>query len=380
VTFHLVTGEYPPESGGVGDYTQLVAEALAARGCAVHVWCPAADPSGGPGSVQVHRLPDHFGRASRLVMDEAFATEPGRVLLQYVPNALGGRGTNLSFCLWLRRAGRRHDVRVMFHEPYFYFSLRHPLRNALAIVQRLMAAVLLRTAPVAYASTDSWRPLLVRWAPSHTRLVVLPIPATVARHAEPDEVERWRDLFSEHGRYASVAGHFGTYGDHVASQLRAAIPAILRADRDVRIICLGRLSDAFAEALPAETRARVLGTGALSRRDISAALRACDVVVQPYPDGVTTRRTSVMASLANGCPTVTTSGPLTEAVWGTAAAVALARAGDAAGLAAIVARLLHDPAERSALAERGRQLYDEAFALDRTIDALLLDEPELARA
>jgi len=38
--WHLVTCEYPPQAGGVSDYTQLVAKGLALAGDEVHVWCP----------------------------------------------------------------------------------------------------------------------------------------------------------------------------------------------------------------------------------------------------------------------------------------------------------------------------------------------------
>ena len=36
--WHIVTGEYPPDSGGVADYTAAVARALADSGAEVHVW------------------------------------------------------------------------------------------------------------------------------------------------------------------------------------------------------------------------------------------------------------------------------------------------------------------------------------------------------
>lgn len=378
--FHLLTGEYPPFAGGVGDYTQLVAEALAARGCEVHVWSPALADSRVDGLVQLHRLGDRFGPVSRAALGTGVADAPGCVLLQYVPNALGARGANVRFCFWLRRLGRRHDVRVMFHEPYFYFGWQHPLRNGLAAAQRVMAAALLRAASVAYFSTDTWRRYLDPWSPPGLRTVVTPIPATVARHAGHDHVARWHATLRRTDQHQAVVGHFGTYGDHVAGELLAIIPVILRAEPQVRIVCLGLGSDAFVEQLPAPWRACVLGTGALSREDLAAALRACDLVVQPYPDGVTTRRTSVMAALANGVATVTTRGALTEPVWSAHRAVALVPAGQPVACAAMVSRLLQDPGERAALGARGLRLYDDAFALERTIAALLGAAPECAGA
>ncbi|MDQ3700472.1 MAG: glycosyltransferase, partial [Chloroflexota bacterium] len=50
----LVTGEYPPDVGGVGDHTHRLAHELAARGHAVHVVTSArrgADPAATAGSL-----------------------------------------------------------------------------------------------------------------------------------------------------------------------------------------------------------------------------------------------------------------------------------------------------------------------------------------
>ena len=46
--WHLVTSEYPPDIGGVSDYTAQLARALAGAGDEVHVWCPgeARPPAG----------------------------------------------------------------------------------------------------------------------------------------------------------------------------------------------------------------------------------------------------------------------------------------------------------------------------------------------
>jgi glycosyltransferase involved in cell wall biosynthesis len=371
-TFHLLTGEYPPQQGGVGDYTCLLAGELAARGFDVHVWCPTgkgAEPRG----VHLHRLPDSFGPASRRVLKTAFAAAPGCVLLQYVPNALGGRGANVAFCWWLLRQRRGGaDVRVMFHEPYFYFSWTHPAGNALALVQRAMAAVLLRASSIAYMSTETWRRYLLPFGASRTALVVLPIPATVPDHADPERVRRWRARAARNETHV-VIGHFGTFGEHVARELSSVIPAVLDAIPDARFLCIGRRSDSFAESLAAarpDLADRTDGTGALPPHEVSAALRACDLVVQPYPDGVTTRRTSVMAALVNEVAVVTSRGELTESVWAETKAVAFAPAGDASAMAAAGAWLIRNGRARTALIAAGRRAYEDHFSLERTIDAL----------
>jgi glycosyltransferase involved in cell wall biosynthesis len=366
-TWHLLTPEYPPDCGGVGDYTALVAAGLAEAGDAVHVWYPAgaASPiarSIGP-QLTVHRLPDRFGAASRRALTAALTAEPGILLAQYVPGAFGARGLNVPFCRWLRGMRRSGtDVRVMFHEPFFYFGFARPWRNVFAVVQRAMAAMLLRASTRVYYSTETWTRLLTIYGPQ-TGADVLPIPATIPVDVADEAVACARGR----RRGAFVIGHFGTYGEHVGRQLDAILPAVLRRLPASRVLLVGRGGEAFARTLPPDVRDRVDATGPLTGAEAAAALRACDLLVQPYPDGVTTRRTSVMAALTTAVPVVTTAGPLTESVWTQSSAVALAPAGDVSALVEIAARLAGDRPARAALGARGRELYDGRFALDLTI-------------
>jgi hypothetical protein len=95
---HIITPEYPPQSGGVSDYTAQVAEGLAQEGEEVHVWCPGNTPAPVPaGSVHVHRALGQFTpsdlRAADIELD-LFAA-PRRILVQYVPHGYGRRSMNV---------------------------------------------------------------------------------------------------------------------------------------------------------------------------------------------------------------------------------------------------------------------------------------------
>lgn len=365
--WHLLAPEYPPDCGGVGDYTALVAAGLVDAGDEVRVWYPG-EPTQAIVQTQdrrltVHRLPDRFGPVSRRALAAALSAQPGILLAQYVPGAFGARGLNVPFCRWLaarRRAGA--DVRVMFHEPFFYFGLARPWRNLFAVVQRAMAAILLRASTRVYYSTETWTRLLTPYGPQ-THVEVLPIPATIPVDVANEAIARARA-----GRKADfILGHFGTYGDHIGRQLDQILPALLRRLPLSRVLLVGRGGEAFARTMPADVRDRVDATGSMTGAETAAALRACDLLVQPYPDGVTTRRTSVMAGLTTSIPVVTTLGLLTEPVWAESRAVALAPAGDVAALVEAAAGLAGDPVARAALGRRGRELYDGSFALGVTI-------------
>jgi len=222
--WHLLTPEYPPCCGGVGDYTALLAAGLASAGDRVDVWHAEKVAAKPCSALNIHALPDRFGPRSRHLMDDAFLTDPGIVLVQYVPSAFGRRGFNWPFCRWIGELGRSGaDVRVMFHEPFFYFTAKRPWRNALAIAQRGMAATLLRAASHVYYSTSTWTRLLAPYG-SPDGAEILPIPATiptdVRARPEPDALKKRCGEFR--------VGHFGTYGEHVADQLRSVLRSCSR--------------------------------------------------------------------------------------------------------------------------------------------------------
>jgi hypothetical protein len=369
----ILTGEFPPGSGGVGDYTAQVAAALAEAGDGVAVFRPPAssEPVAAAG-VEVVTLRDHYGPLARGQLGRRLDDVRARVLVQYVPQAFGVRGANVSFCRWLRRRFvRGDDIRVMFHEPYFYLSL-NPTHAALAAFQRAMAAILLRSSNRIYLSTAAWQPYLKRYAPRRFSPVVLPIPSAIPSVNRPECVAAVRGRVLNDGA-SRLIGHFGTYGDHIAPLVKKTFLSVLRRDASVAALCIGARSYEFARDLASsapELEQRIHATGRMPADEVSVQLQSCDVLVQPYPDGVTTRRTSVMAALVNGRPVVTTDGDLTESVWRESSAAALVPAADTDAMVSAVRRLAGDAAARASLGARASATYAQHFALERTIAAL----------
>jgi glycosyltransferase involved in cell wall biosynthesis len=178
-----------------------------------------------------------------------------------------------------------------------------------------------------------------------------------------------------------LVGHFGTFGRLIAELLEPAIIGLFRSIPCAQVLLIGRRSERFhahfSAAYP-NLGGRLRWTGELPPSAVAAHLRACDLLLQPYPDGVSSRRGSVMAGLANGVPVVTNLGHLSEALWATAAGVEVIPSPDPAALAATAAAILALPPEgRLALAARGAELYRTEFALERTIARLR--EPTFAR-
>src|SRR5439155_8248322 len=95
----------------------------------------------------------------------------------------------------------------------------------------------------------------------------------------------------------------------------------------------------------------------------------CDVMLQPYPDGISTRRTSTITLLAHGCPVVTNSGALTESLWASGGAI-VAAGPDPALIASAVVDLLYDDERREQLGRQALRLYNRAFHVRHLIAAL----------
>ncbi len=164
---HILTSEYPPDLGGVSDYTRQVAEALARDGEEVHVWCPPTSEPRETSGVRVHAEAGRFRRSDlrRLTAALDSCPSPRRLLVQWVPHGFGYRSMNLPFCLWLAgRAAKGDSVELMVHEPFI--ELRWgPLRHiAIAIVHRVMTMVLMASAEKVWVAIPAWESCLRPYA------------------------------------------------------------------------------------------------------------------------------------------------------------------------------------------------------------------------
>ena len=368
-TWHIITGEYG--SGGVGEYSRRIACALACSGDEVHVWAPrsgalALEDAG----VIVHRLPGHFDLRALKILDRGIsATVGSRILVQYVPHAFGFKAMNLPFCCWLLARQRRNTF-VMFHEVAFKTdspAFRHSL---LEVITRLMALLVTRAATRVFVSTSSWERILRSIVGHRLAIETLPVPSNVDVVNDPGAIQAARAKYGPTG--ALLVGHFSAHARNVLPFLAATIPALL-GDSRVQVVLIGRGSRRFRQYITAHRNRLASGlhaTGEMSSYDLSLHLSACDLMIQPYPDGITTRRTSAMAAIAHRRPVVSTEGMLTERVWSDSRAVSLVPADDPGRFVSAVWELLDDADQRERLGRAAVKLYQDRFDLQHTINAL----------
>lgn len=373
---HIITSEYPPQPGGVSDYTRIVAEGLAAAGDEVHVWCPKFEGRdlAPPSKVFVHSemgtfAPGDLRRTSRRLNQ---FSAPRRVLVQWVPHGYGFRSMNLMFCLWLWLRSLRGDrVELMVHEPSLGFGEGTWKHNVVAFVHRVMTIVLLRAARRVWVSIPAWE---TRWRPYALGRAVafhwLPVGSNIPVAETQTESQQIRERYLK--KSGRIVGHFGSYDANTSDLLLKSVPELLK-EKNTKLLLLGYGSEQMREVLVAHNASiadRIHATGRLSAAKLSPHISACDLMLQPYIDGVSSRRTSTMTALAHGIPVVTTAGKFTEPLWTASDAVALAPAHDVDELVRSAARLLPDASAKQRLATAAKKLYEEHFHPRRTIDAL----------
>ncbi len=375
--WHLISSEYPPQSGGVSDYTRVLATGLVERGDQVHVWCPMStgmQPQ--DEGIEVHRQCGSFSPADLQRVGEQLDRFPGprRILVQWVPHGFGYRSMNLGFCWWLWKRATRHGDRVelMVHEAYLPFTWLSVRQNAAALVHRLMITVLLRAADQVWMSIPGWKSWLRPYAFGRKlRFKWLPIFSNVPIVDDPARTLEIRSRYID-GEQVLI-GHFGAFGTLITPLLELILLSLADDSNGQVFLLMGQGSQQFRDRLVQERPqlgALVHATGRLPAEELSYHFAACDLLIQPYPDGVTSRRTSFMAGLAHGKPVVTTRGPLTEPLWIQSEAVALARSGDTQAFVKHVRRLRADAAERVRAGAAARLLYQERFDTSHIIATL----------
>ncbi len=382
-TWHIITCEYPPQIGGVSDYTGLLAEKLKAAGDDVHVWAPSlAGADDEYGVVPVHRWLGNFSKADLLAAEQHMrevSRGPRALLVQWVPHGFRRRAMNLGFCHWLEHLVKSGDrLELMVHEPYLEAGEGSWKQRLVAQVQHRMIRIVLDAASRVYMSIPAWERYLRPYSPSTLEMIWLPIPATVPviHGASTTALIRKRLASPE-----VILGHLGTYSERITSVLGPAVVAVLKNVANSHVLLLGKDGEQFADKLKAsapEVQNRITAAGVLANEQLSAYLAACDLMLQPFPDGLSSRRTSLMNALAHGLPVVSNYGHLTEELWEQSAAVAVGATGTGPDLADICTRLSVDHQERKKLAATGNELYRSRFDWPNVLN--LLRAPSEARA
>lgn len=359
----FVTGEYPPMVGGVGRFTAELATALQAQGAQVGVLTDEqVSAYAAPDAVRI--LPGRRGWGWRIlneIPDLARAIGADWVHVQYQTAAYGMHPAINALPYFLRRHGLRaawtyHDLRV----PYLFPKAGARLRNW---VTRLP----LRSADAVVVTNQS------DWETVHEQTLAgqlhrIPIGNDIQSRQFSTAERNQRRAARGYGSEQLVLGYFGFLNASKGGlTLVETLAALAREGRDVRLLMIGERVGASdktnfsylqrVEAAISEhgLDGSVQWTGHQPDEEVAADFHAIDVLVMPYEDGMSLRRSTLTAALANGCAIVTThpQAPTPELSGGSDLLLVPPR--DPAATAAAVGRIASDPQLAESLRANARK-------------------------
>jgi glycosyltransferase involved in cell wall biosynthesis len=281
----------------------------------------------------------------------------GAVILQYNPFSFGrwGFAPRLPIDMMLLHRRRPHVRRaVMVHEAFV------PIESGKTLLmgawQRFQLRALLRAADVVMVTTSSWIGLL----PSGCGAIAIPVGSNLPDRRERREQSR-RALGADED--AVVLASFGS--DHPSFLLDyvvGAANAVAAARGSVKLLCLGA---GTRPVTGLDARVELYRPGRQSSDELATGLSACDIYLLPFSDGLSTRRTTLMAALQHGLPVVGTDGSRTEPeLRREDRAIHWTAAPDPSSFADAAIDLADDAGLRHRRAVAARDLYDRAFAWD----------------
>lgn len=316
----FVTGEYPPMQGGVGAYTEKLALALGELGADVAVFTTKLTEntaiSGITGDIPstFPRIYPQFSRWGWKTGDKVERlTKQIRadwVHVQYQTAAFQMHpAINLAPYIWRKRgltvAWTYHDLLV----PYLFPKAGEGLRNW---ITRRPA----QDAHLTVVTNEGDRQQLDGRA---RRLAKIPIGSNIQGQSLSPARRRERRAQLGYGEADLVVGYFGFLNRSKGGLILVeTLAGLVKAGLPAHLLMIGEevgASDPTNYAYLQEVKAqiaslgltqRVQWTGRLPDEAVGEALNCVDVLLMPYLDGLSLRRGTLMAGLANGCAIVTT--------------------------------------------------------------------------
>lgn len=323
----LVTGEFPPMQGGVGDYTAHLARALRARGAEVTVLTSQraiAEPhSSAESSWVLPEIADWGTRCWRHILHVARERHTDVVHVQYQTAAFGMHPAINILPLTARLTRPRPRFVVTFHDlkPPYLFPKAGPLR-------KLPAWLLARSADAVIATNDEDLAVLrlalqgEKNGSVDSRLHLIPIGSNIPPLPAPSatDVEEWREGLGIEPQ-SVLLSFFGFLNRNKGTDVLLDALALLSGKhRNLYLLVVGGTigdSDpsnrAYAHLIRGKAddprlRGRVFWTGFTRPEEVSLNLQRTDICVLPFREGSSYRHGTLVAALAHGLPIITTIG------------------------------------------------------------------------
>ena len=308
----IVTGEYPPMKGGVGDYTRNLALHLTTVGHKVQVITDQRC---------IH--PTNYADEHKIIANvskrwswldlwriRTTTSELDVLCIQYQAAAYGSMRPPIHFLPYLTVP----PTIITFHDleqPYLFPKAGSLRKRAIWQMARCSDGII---------TTNSEDYRVCTKTLQTKRVVEIPIGSNIPYNSM-DQTSNI-DIRTQYGiaQDELVIGYFGLMNKSKGGKtLIQALASLHSNDIPARLLLIGELTGStdntntnyYSEvnnlAHDLGVAKHIVKTGYLDPLSTSAALSSCDLMVLPFIDGASFRHGSLLACLTHGCPTITTN-------------------------------------------------------------------------
>jgi glycosyltransferase involved in cell wall biosynthesis len=307
----LLSAAFPPDLDGIGDYTYWLANALAQQGVETSVWTSIGRQRLHCEGVELNAFFDINTPQSVRQLPSLLAKGRGLdwLVVEYNPFGFG----RLGYCPWLidavRRLKRSHQVRVavMFHEtqapkrPLKFWVMRQWQNRQLRALARLADAI--------FVSAMRWIAEIKAVFPKavcHHLPVGSNLPISkLSQEAAREKLKISRDTL--------VLGMFASWHpSRMVPWMAAAVRSAARVQDKLVVLYLGKDGEHFREVCAGFP---FMDEGPLPAEAAADRMRAMDLQISPFIDGISTRRGSAIAGFQHGVAVASTWTDYTDALF-----------------------------------------------------------------
>lgn len=363
----ILSSRVPPAACGIADHSFLLMEELQRRSISCLILTSKDQPS--CNGVEP-RLSGWGIRHSVGTYRTLRQLSPKRVLIQWVPFLYNRWGMNFGIpvlSLLLRAKGFRVETYV--HD--LWAPLDFDRQFIPALLQRLSSWLLFWTSHKLWLSTDAWRNYLKVLFPNKPKECI-PIFSTIEK-----KEQRAQDLLEFRARngYSESDSILLLFRPHRSilsnKEVSNALGNLLRSYPHLNICAVGLDSfsiELFQKHFPNEHRVRVCSY--LPSPEISQWLQISTVTVCLYPDGVTTRRTTLMAPLSHSNVVIANLGFLSESELWKKSSILLCEL-EGHSIQTAVEKVLNDPVLQRSSRSSNQEFYLNHFSVSIAAEKLL---------
>ena len=350
----IVTGEYPPMKGGVGDYTRTLSLHLTASGHKVQVITDqrCLHPKNYADEHEVIANVSRRWSWLDLWRIRKTTSDLDILCIQYQAAAYGAMRPPIHFlpCITIPPTVTTfHDL----EQPYLFPKAGNLRRQAICQMARYSDGVITTNSEDYHVCANELQ---------LPRLVEIPIGSNIPYNSTNTfSKTKFRAKYGI-SKNELVIGYFGLMNRSKGGKtLIKALAELHSNGLPARLLLIGELTGSTDTTnsnyyLEANNLAHNLGvekhivkTGYVNPLTASSALLSCDLMVMPYSDGASFRRGSLLACITHGCPTITTNPKSANKRLQHETNIMLVPPDDPLSIAAAVRRLHEDTALRNSI-------------------------------